>query len=149
MSTQTSTQTYETFLRATPEAVWAAMTSPEQTEIYFFGSRVALEPRVGGRLVYTAGPAALVDGEVLALEPRHRLVTTWRVQYDPACAGEVSEVEWLLEARGEATRLLVTHRLASAPNTAKNVGSEGWSVVLSGMKTLLETGKPLVIAPRA
>ena len=118
-----STQTYETYFRASPAAVWAAMTSPEQSEQYFFGTRVALE----------AG---------------QRLVTTWRVHYDPSCAGEVSEVEWKLEARGEATRLLVTHRLDRAPNTAKNVGSEGWSVVLSGMKTLIETGKPLVLAPR-
>lgn len=143
-----TTQTYETFFRASPEAVWAAMTTAAQSEKYFFGSHVALEARVGGRIVYTAGPVTLVDGEVLACEPRRRLVTTWRVQYDPACAGEVSEVEWLLEARGEATRLLVTHRLEGAPNTAKNVGSEGWSVVLSGMKTLLETGTPLVVAPR-
>ena len=143
-----TTQTYETFFRASPAAVWAAITSPEQSEQYFFGTRVALEARVGGRLVYTAGPATLVDGEVLALEAGQRLVTTWRVHYDPSCAGEVSEVEWKLEARGEATRLLVTHRLDRAPNTAKNVGSEGWSVVLSGMKTLIETGKPLVLAPR-
>lgn len=145
----TSTQTYETFFRASPAAVWEAITSPEQTEKYFFGTRIALEPREGGRMAYAAGPATLVDGEVRAITVGQRLVTTWRVHYDPSCAGEVSEVEWRLEPRGEATLLVATHRLEGAPNTARNVGTEGWSVVLSGMKTLLETGAPLVVAPRA
>lgn len=133
-------QVYEWWFHASPERVWAAITDPADTERYFFGTRVSVGER---QLSYTAGGAPLVEGEVLEREPNRRLVTTWRIHYDPACAGETSQVTWALEPRGPVTKLTLTHALAGAPNTARNVGSDGWSVVLSGMKTLIETGRPL------
>lgn len=139
-------QTYEIFVRATPEATWAAITQPESTERYFFGTRVemALEPE--GAVRYAGHGMTMVDGQVLAVEPGASLTTSWRVHYDPSCAGEESTVTWRVEPRGEATKLTVVHELAGAPNTAKNVGKDGWSLVLSGLKTLLETGAPLEVA---
>lgn len=136
-------QTYELFIRATPQQVWDAITRPEHTERYFFGTHVSL---TGERIEYRAGDALMVDGEILRAEPGRELATTWRVHYDPSCAGEVSTVTWRIEPRGEATKLTAIHELGAAPHTAKNVGSDGWSLVLSGMKTLLETGAPLVVA---
>lgn len=139
------TQVYEVFIRATPEKVWDAITNPQQSEQYFFGTRVSLEPKKGGRIAYTAGGHPLVDGEVLEVSAPERLVTTWRIHYDPTTKGEVSTVTWRCEPRGEATKLTLTHELKGAPRSAKSVGTDGWSVVLSGMKTLVETGEPLVL----
>lgn len=148
MSTST-TQPYETFIRATPEEVWAALTRPEHTERYFFGTRVALDVERRTIRYAMADGALMVDGEVLALSAPRELTTTWRVHYDPGAAGEVSRVTWRVEPRGKATKLTVIHALEGAPVTAKNVGADGWSVVLSGLKTLLETGSPLELAPPA
>jgi hypothetical protein len=87
----------------------------------------------------------LVDGEVLESDPPHRLVHTWRALYDPETASEPhSRVSWEIEPQdGGFTKLTVVHdRLEEAPKTALSVAG-GWSFVLSGLKTLLETGKPL------
>jgi hypothetical protein len=95
------------------------------------------------------GGPLLVDGEVTAARAPAELRHSWRVHFDPRCAGEVSEVTWRIERRGEATKLTLIHELASAPATAENVGSDGWSMVLSGLKTLLETGEPLAVGRSA
>ena len=79
-------------------------------------------------------------------EPPRRLVHTWLALYDPDQAAEqASRVTWEIEPREDGTSLLtVVHdQLEGAPKTAESVAG-GWMYVLSGLKTLLETGKPLV-----
>ena len=86
-----------------------------------------------------------VDGEVIEADPPRKLVTTWRAVYDPETAAEPhSRVTWEIEPAGEhVTKLTVIHdELEAAPKTAANVAG-GWSYILSGLKTLLETGSPL------
>jgi len=147
--TETTTQVYEVFIKATPEAIWEGITNPDFTEQYFYRSRAKYDLRPGG--IYN-GIAAhdesciLVDGEVLESDPPRRLIHTWRALYDPETAAEPhSRVSWEIEPQdGGFTKLTVVHdRLEDAPKTAESV-SGGWSFVLSGLKTLLETGKPLV-----
>ncbi|MFZ5446516.1 MAG: SRPBCC domain-containing protein [Myxococcota bacterium] len=150
MTNTNLTQTYETFLRASPKQVWEALTGPEHTARYFFGTRISVEPRVGGRIAYTTPDGTLmVDGEVLKFTEGVELECTWRTHYDPSCAGEVSTVKWKLEPRGEATKLTTVHELEGAANTARNVADDGWAVVLSSMKTLVETGTPLMVGGKA
>jgi uncharacterized protein YndB with AHSA1/START domain len=87
----------------------------------------------------------LVVGQMFELDPPRRIVHGWRALYDSETAGEhESRVAWELEPMdGGVTKLTVVHdRLESAPKTAESVAG-GWSWVLSGLKTLLETGKPL------
>lgn len=87
------------------------------------------------------------DGTVLELDPPRRFSHTWRSLYDPVCAEEEqSRVTWEIEPRdGGICLLTVVHdRLEGAPTTARNVAGAGWMHVLSGLKTLLETGEPLV-----
>jgi uncharacterized protein YndB with AHSA1/START domain len=82
---------------------------------------------------------------VLEADPPRKLVTTWRALYDPETAAEpYSRVTWEIEAAGDTvTKLTVVHdELEAAPKTAESVAG-GWSYVLSGLKTLLETGEPL------
>lgn len=146
MTTMTAqaTQVYQVFIRATPEAIWEAITTPEFTEKYFYGSRVHLA-RDRYRGVDGEGND-LVTGELIELDAPHRLVHGWRSLYDEKSASEPeSRVTWVIEARdGDFSLLTVTHdRLEASPHTAEGVSGTGWMYVLSGLKTLLETGTPL------
>jgi len=150
MTTMTAqaTQVYSVFIRATPEQVWEAITTPEFTTRYFFGSAVETTCEPGTPwLGWSADHAQqLVEGEVLQSEPPRLLRHTWRALYDTEAAAEpFSRVTWELEAAdGGVTKLTVVHdELEQAPKTAVSVAG-GWAWVLSGLKTLLETGEPLV-----
>src|SRR5438874_2088380 len=73
----------------------------------------------------------------------NRLVLTWHVLWDKELSNELSRVTYLIEKRGEVCKLTVTHELPEAPKTARQVGQDGWQLILSGLKTLLETGQPM------
>ncbi len=142
MTAQT-TQVYEIFIRATPERIWEAITQPQFTQKYFFGSHVTVTADSYRGLDGDGGE--LVIGAVLEFEPPRRLVHGWRALYDPETAAEDdSRVTWEIEPRdGGASLLRVVHdQLEGAPKTAASVAG-GWMWVLSGLKTLLETGEPL------
>jgi uncharacterized protein YndB with AHSA1/START domain len=146
MTAQT-TQVYSVFIRATPEQVWDAITRPEFTTQYFYGSAVDTTCEVGTpwRGWSEDRQQQLVDGEVLESDPPRLLRHTWRALYDPETASEpYSRVTWELEPQdGGVTKLTVVHdELDQAQKTAASVLG-GWSWVLSGLKTLLETGTPL------
>ena len=142
--TATATQVYSVFIKATPEQIWEAITNPEFTEKYFYASRVELAN--GRRRAF--GPEGQLWGDEAILEedPPRRLVHGWRALYDPELAEEAtSRVTWEIDQQeGGVSRLTVTHdQLEGAPKTAESVAG-GWMYVLSGLKTLLETGEPLV-----
>jgi uncharacterized protein YndB with AHSA1/START domain len=142
MTAQT-TQVYSVFIKATPEQIWDAITKPEFTQKYFFGSHVTVTPDEY-RSVTDEGND-LVRGRVLEIDPPRRLVHSWLAYYDPEMAAEDdSRVSWDIEPQdGGYSKLTVVHdQLEGAPKTATSVAG-GWSFVLSGLKTLLETGKPL------
>jgi uncharacterized protein YndB with AHSA1/START domain len=145
--TEQTTQVYSVFIRATPEQVWDAITKPEFTTRYFHGTRIESTFEPGAPYLSLAGDGdqTLVDGEVLESDPPRMLRHTWRALYDPETASEpFSRVTWEIEPQeGGVTKLTVVHdQLEAAPKTAEGVAG-GWSYVLSGLKTLLETGEPL------
>jgi uncharacterized protein YndB with AHSA1/START domain len=140
----TTTQVYELFIRATPEQIWDAITKPEFTARYFHGSRIEITPARRRSL----GPDGDVRGDspVLEFDPPRKLVHVWEPLYDPELAAEEpSRVTWEIEPQdGGYSKLTVVHdRLEGAPKTARSVAGTGWMFVLSGLKTLLETGRPL------
>jgi uncharacterized protein YndB with AHSA1/START domain len=147
MTTMTETQTtqlYQIFIRATPEAIWDAITKPEFTAKYFHGARIDVTPE----RYLSHGPEGQVwgDAAVMEFDPPRRLVHGWRSMYDPELAAEAaSRVTWEIEPQGDGVCLLtVVHdQLEGAPKTAASVAGRGWMGVLSGLKTFLETGKPL------
>jgi uncharacterized protein YndB with AHSA1/START domain len=145
MTTMTAqaTQVYQVFIKATPEAIWEAMTTPEFTSRYFHG--VTIETTTEERRSYQGSELQNVV-EVLEYAPPRRLVHSWVSYYDPELAAEEpSRVSWEIEPQdGGYCLLTVTHdRLEGAPKTAESVSGTGWMMVLSGLKTLLETGEPL------
>ena len=165
--TGTSTQVYRIYIKATPEAVWEAITRPEWTERYGYGGLVDYDLRPGGayrarsseamrqggaELGYPI-PDVVADGEVVEADPPRKLVQTWRMLMDPAMADEgFTRLTWEIhETQSGVSRLTVTHDLSGAPQVAALVrgaledqgAGGGWAAVLSELKTLLETGKPL------
>jgi uncharacterized protein YndB with AHSA1/START domain/DNA-binding transcriptional ArsR family regulator len=140
-----ATQVYQVYLRATPEQIWEAITTPEFTAQYFHEARIEVAP--DGYVSH--GPDGSLWGEsaVGEFDPPRRLVHGWRSMYDPEMAAESeSRVTWEIEpGDGGLCLLTVTHdQLEDAPKTAASVSGAGWMFVLSGLKTLLETGSPLV-----
>ncbi|WP_165965756.1 SRPBCC family protein [Pseudonocardia dioxanivorans] len=143
-----STQLYQVLLRATPEQVWEAITSPDRTRLYFHGAPV--ENTAEWHTSRGPDGADWGDGPVLEFDPPRRLVHEWRSAYDPELAKEPpSRVTWEIEDTGDGScRLTVVHdRLDDSPRTARSVSGPGWGTVLDGLKTLLETGAPSVSAP--
>jgi uncharacterized protein YndB with AHSA1/START domain len=139
-----TTQVYQVFIKTTPEAIWEAITTPEFTQKYFHGARHT----VTAEHYDSRGPNDEVwgDADVLEFDPPRRLVHGWRSLYDPELAAEdESRVTWEIEQQdGGVTLLTVVHdQLEGAPKTAASVSGVGWMGVLSGLKTLLETGEPL------
>jgi uncharacterized protein YndB with AHSA1/START domain len=138
-----TTQVYQVFIKATPEQIWEAITNPAFTEKYFYASRVEFAD--GRRRSWGPDGSVWGDEAILQEDPPRRLVHEWRSQYDPDLASEeTSRVSWEIEPQdGGVSRLTVVHdQLEGAPKTAASV-SGGWMFVLSGLKTLLETGEPL------
>jgi uncharacterized protein YndB with AHSA1/START domain len=146
MTAQT-TQVYSLFIRATPEQIWEAITKPEFTAKYFYGSLVetTLAPGAPYNGWSPDHSQLWVDGVIEEAEAPTKLSHTWRALYDEETAAEeFSRVTWEIEpADGGVSKLTVVHdRLEGAPKTAANVAG-GWMYILSGLKTLLETGEPL------
>ena len=139
--TAQTTQVYNVFIRATPEQIWDAITKSEFTQQYFYGARIDVRD---DRRFSAIGELAW-DDEVLESDPPRKLVHTWRSLYDAELSQEEdSRVTWQIDpAQGGLSKLTLIHdRLEGAPKTAAHVAG-GWMWVLSGMKTLLETGEPL------
>ena len=142
--TQNITQVYQLFIKATPEQIWEAITTPEFTQRYFHGARITVTPE--GYRSLAPNDDVWGDDTVLEFEPPHRLVHGWRSLYSPErAAEETSRVTWEIDPQdGGYCSLTVTHdQLEGAPKTAQSVSGAGWMMVLSGLKTLLETGEPL------
>jgi DNA-binding transcriptional ArsR family regulator len=95
------TQVYELFIRTTPEKLWRAISAPEFTTKYFFGTHWTTPPKTGAPWKSVDGEGnPMVDGMVLECDPPNRLVHTWHILYDKTVSHEESRVTWLFEARG-------------------------------------------------
>ena len=140
--TAATTQVYEVFIKAAPERIWEAITSPEFTVKYFHGAAIT----VVDNKYESHGPdgSHWADEPVYEYAPPRRLVHGWRSLYDPEMGQEQrSRVTWEIEPGADGVcKLTVTHdQLEGAPKTAASVAGAGWMFVLSGLKTLLETGE--------
>jgi uncharacterized protein YndB with AHSA1/START domain len=146
MTETPSTYVYVTFIRSTPEKVWAALTSPEIMREYWFDMHQESDWKPGSpwRLLFADGRVA-DTGEILEADPPRRLVFRWRNEFlaelraeGPAlCTYEIEPVE-------DAVKLTITHAM-DRPNTKFiEAVSGGWPLILSNLKSLLETGQIVV-----
>jgi uncharacterized protein YndB with AHSA1/START domain len=147
-TTAPARQTYHVFIRTTPQQIWDAITKPEHSAAYLFGALVETTGEIGAPFRYHSPDRTTLWGDetVLDATPPHRLVVSYRALYDPDLATEPpSRVTWhITPDDGHVSLLTVTHdRLGTSSKTAARVAGTGWMRVLSGIKTLLETGEPL------
>jgi uncharacterized protein YndB with AHSA1/START domain len=135
---------YEIYIRTTPERLWEAITDPETRAKYSFGARVTSDWTVGSRLEMGApnAPGPLGEGEVLEIDPPRRLVHTMTALWSDDVKSEgASRVTWDIEQVEDSCRLLVTHDQLRDGANPELYG--GWPMILSGLKTWLETGELL------
>ena len=140
---------YVTIIKADIEEVWKALTLPEFTERYWHNSTVKSDWQEGSRITFTnADESGLrsvgVEGKIIECVKPNRLSYSWRFPRMPEVRDEApSVVTFDLERLGEATRLTVTHDRFEEGARHFEMIEEGWPVVLSNLKTLLETGQTI------
>jgi uncharacterized protein YndB with AHSA1/START domain len=139
---------YTIYIGSTPEKVWQALTTAEFSRQYFFGFAVEMETRVGGSFIVRAPDGSThIDGEVLACDPPRKLSVTWNVNW-PGLVEKLGQtvVTYEIAEAGDAVRLTMTesheHEL---PEDILSGGRTGWPAILSSLKSVLETGKPLAV----
>jgi uncharacterized protein YndB with AHSA1/START domain len=135
---------YEMYIKTTPERLWNAITDPETRAKYNFGATVQTDWKPGSRLTMSAPKATglLGDGEVLEVDPPRRLVHTMTALWDEDVRREgASRVTWEIEPIGDSCRLTVIHDQLRDEANPQIYG--GWPMILSGLKTWLETGELL------
>jgi uncharacterized protein YndB with AHSA1/START domain len=140
------TTVYTIYIAATPERVWEALTTAELSRQYFFGNAVEIDLRVGGAFIARAPDGSLhIGGEVFECDPPRRLTVTFNVNW-PALVEKLGPtlVTYEIEPAGDAVRLTMTElhdRIID--DDILSGGRAGWPAMLSSLKSLLETGKPL------
>lgn len=136
---------YDIYIAAPVDKVWKALTDGSQTKQYFYGGRVTSSFKKGAAIAYLGdGEFNLLDGEVLEVTPEKRLVTTFQARWDDKVSKDKpSRVVWDLSPMGEATRITLVHDRFAGETSTYHQSADGWNVILSSLKTYLETGKPL------
>ena len=135
---------FEIYIKTTPERLWEAITDPELRSRYTFGMRVESDWAAGSAYVGSSSTASgpLIGGENLEVDPPRKLVQSFNAFWDDAVKSEgTSRVTWEIEPVGDSCRLLVIHDELKQGAHEELYG--GWPMILSGLKTLLETGELL------
>jgi uncharacterized protein YndB with AHSA1/START domain/biotin operon repressor len=135
---------FEIYIRTTPERLWEAITDPAIRAKYHFGAGIESDwtPGSAYALTHRGADGPLVEGENLVVDPPRRLVQTMHVLWSEEAEREgSSRVTWEIEPVGDSCRLTVIHDQLS--DTAPEELYGGWPMILSGLKTWLETGQTL------
>jgi uncharacterized protein YndB with AHSA1/START domain len=135
---------YVTYIAASPERVWEALTKPDISEKYWFGYRVQADGKAGDRMtaISPAGKEAHND-PIIESDPPRRLVYGWKPLYKDMLGECPSRVTFELEPFKDQTRLTVVHDEFDEDSKIFGMISKGWPAVLSSLKSFLETGKGL------
>ena len=144
LESEDTTAVFEIFIKTTPERLWEAITDPEQRAKYSFGVVTQSEWTQGSS--YKSGVPGVIDiaeGENVEVDPPNRLVQTFTALWsDEVKEAGASRVTWEIEPVGDdSCRLTVVHDQLPTAANAELYG--GWPMILSGLKTLLETGEQL------
>lgn len=135
---------YTTFIKTTPEKLWHALTDKAFTESYWFCCSLTSDWKVGSRMHMDKGGKVVNECVVLVSDPPRRLSYSWQSVFDDEMKKErPSRVTYVIEPSQNAVKLTVTHEgFAEGSKTLPSI-SEGWPLVLSSLKSILETGHPL------
>jgi len=138
----------EIFIKATPERLWQAITDGSITEKYYFGGKAQSDWKTGSEYKYVSAEGkAMIAGKVIESDPPRKLVTTFIPLYDGSDDPPTSRVTYEITPMGEACKLALTHDELVAGDPVNEQFRGGWANILSGLKTFVETGEPLVVTP--
>jgi uncharacterized protein YndB with AHSA1/START domain len=135
---------FEIYIRTTPERLWEAITDPEIRSKYQFGNRISSDFTSGSHfeMTHAGAPGPLGEGENLEVDPPRKLVQSMVALWSDEVKSEgTSRITWEIEPVGDSCRLTVTHD--ELREGANNQLYGGWPMILSGLKTWLETGQLL------
>jgi uncharacterized protein YndB with AHSA1/START domain len=139
---------YTIYIAATPQKVWQALTSAEFSRQYFFGQAVEVDPRIGGAYVMRTPDGALhISGEVIECDPPNKLTVTFNVNW-PGLIDKLGAtlVTYEIEQAGETVKLtMIESHDRPLGDDILSGGRQSWPAILSSLKSVLETGKPLAI----
>lgn len=138
-------QVFAIFIRATRERIWQALTSSEDTLRYYYASTVESDWAPGRPFVYRIGDEPAIVGEVIEATPPEKLVSTFDARWDDDVRQDApSRITWILEEAGPGvSKLTVVHEGLERESATYEQVAGGMPFILSGLKTLLETGEPL------
>jgi uncharacterized protein YndB with AHSA1/START domain len=141
---------YVTYIRSTPQKVWDALTKPELTRLFWFGTHQESAWTVGADWKMKLADGRIADaGKVLEAEPPKRLKLEWRHQLNPELQAEgASRCLIEIDPDGDGVRLAVTHEIDVDNSKLIVAVSGGWPKILSSLKSFLETGRALAGADR-
>ena len=138
-----STFVYVTYIRTTPQKLWAALTTDtEAMKLYWFGNHCESQWKAGSAWKMVSGEGKLLDaGEIVEADPPRRLVIRWRNQFRPELKEEGDSLCTMeLEPSGSAVKLSITHSIEREGSKFIEAVSGGWPKILSNLKSLVETG---------
>lgn len=139
---------YVTYIRTTPDKLWHALTDKDFTQRYWMDCTLTSDWKVGSRMTMVREGEVKNDCVILEADPPRKLSYSWRSVFDEEMKREKpSKVTYLIEPRGGVVKLTVTHEdFAAGSRTLESVSS-GWPMVLASLKSILETGEPMVLDP--
>jgi uncharacterized protein YndB with AHSA1/START domain len=137
---------YVTYIETTPEKLWEALTSSEFSKRYWWDTSVVSDWKVGSPFSLVLNDKITDVGEILEADPPRRLSYTFRHILNEAARNErPSRVTFVIEAHGRLVKLTLTHQDFADNSVILDGISKGWPAILSSLKSLLETGEPLMI----
>jgi uncharacterized protein YndB with AHSA1/START domain len=146
----TSEFMYVTYIATTPEKLWAALTDPDLTQQYFFGARVESDWQVGSTISYVNEDGSVeIEGEILKCEAPKLLSYIFTAPEHDVPREQSTVVTFELKQTGSSVRLTLRHDnllpkdLEDSPDTFEGVNN-GWPAIISGLKSVLETGRGCV-----
>jgi uncharacterized protein YndB with AHSA1/START domain len=137
---------YVTYIRTSPEKLWDALTKPEFTRKYWFGSALesSWEQDAAWQLRSSHDGRLTDSGKVAEIDKPRRLVLSWRNEFVPEMTAEgYSRATFELEKQGDTVKLTVTHEIDKKDSKLIKGVSGGWPIILASLKSLLETGESI------
>lgn len=146
MTTGKSSFVYVTYIRTTPEKLWAALTTSEFMKQYWFGVTIQSDWKKGApwKMAYPDGRTTDA-GEVLEIDRAKRIVLKWKHELRPELAAEgFARCEMDIEAQTDTVKLTIRHTIERDDSKLIEAVSGGWPRILSNLKSLLETGQTIL-----
>jgi uncharacterized protein YndB with AHSA1/START domain len=137
---------YTIYIETAPEKLWEALTSGEFSRRYWFGTELRTDWKIGSPFALVMNGTTTDVGEILEADPPRRLSYSFKHVLDDEMRNEQpSKVVFVLEPYGKLVKLTLTHEGFAEGSKLLDGISKGWPAIMSGLKSLLETGNALAI----